>query len=173
MGMDSRETCRRLISAIVRYFWRCPFFEFWWSLRDAVIFQSCVMDTHDRCTKIIKSPTVSNGIGASSFEIWTPSLAQLLTLGTLTNSRSFIFGDSNWKFCQVGYPVGTLKPDIQMWTFLISSSFLMLLFFSDKNQNLLNIQEQCVCKLGKIQCIRRLGKTQSELKLCLVFIIDF
>ena len=49
----------------------------------------------------------------------------------------------------------------------------MLLFFSDKNQNLLNIQEQCVRKLGKIQCIRRLGKTQSELKLCLVFIIDF
>ena len=55
--------------------------------------------THDRCTKINKSPTVSNGVGASSFEIWTANLAQLLTVGTLTNSQSFIFGDANWKFC--------------------------------------------------------------------------
>ena len=46
-----------------------------------------------------QSATVSNGVGASSFEIWTANLAQLLTVGTLTNSWSFIFGDSNWKFC--------------------------------------------------------------------------
>ena len=64
--------------------------------------------TRDRCTKINKSPTVSNGVRASSFEIRTANLAQLLTMGTLTNSRSFIFGDSNWKFCKVGYPVGNL-----------------------------------------------------------------
>ena len=87
--------------------------------------------TRDRWPKINKSPTVSNGVRASSFEIWTANLAQSLTVGTLTNSRSFIFGDSNWKFCKVGYPVGPPKPDIQMRTFL---TFLMLLFFSEKNK---------------------------------------
>ena len=67
-------------------------------------------------------------------------------------------------------------------------------------QNLLDIQEQCICKLGKLQseeknyafifeffffliqnlldiqeqCICKLGKLQSELKhFYLVFIIDF
>ena len=109
--------------------------------------------TCNRWPKINKSPTVSNGVRASSFEIWTANLAQSLTVGTLTNSRSFIFGDSNWKFCKVGYPVGPPKPDIQMRTFL---TFLMLLFFSEKNQNLLDIQEHCIRKLGKIR---------SELKL--------
>ena len=74
---------------------------FVWSL---VEFEKCcefsVMRwTHDSCTKINKSPPVSNGIRASSFEIWTENLAQSLTMGTLTNSWSFIFGDSNWKFC--------------------------------------------------------------------------
>ena len=68
--------------------------------------------------KINKRPTVSNGIVASSFEIWTANLAQSLTLATLTNSRNFIFGDSNWKFCKVAYPVGTQKPHIEMQTFL-------------------------------------------------------
>ena len=53
--------------------------------------------THNRCKKI--KALVSNGIRASSFEIWTANLDQLLTVGTLTNSQSFIFGDSNWKFC--------------------------------------------------------------------------
>ena len=80
--------------------------------------------THNRCMKINKSPTVSNGVGASSFEIWTPNLAQLLTLGTTqTNLWSFIFGDSNWKFCKVGYLLGTLKPDTQKQTFLIWDLF--------------------------------------------------
>ena len=101
--------------------------------------------TRDRCMKI--NPTVSNGVGASSFEIWTANLAQSLTMGTLANSRSFIFGVSNWKFCKVGYPVGTPKPDIQMRIFLTWDFFLMLF----KNQNLLDIQEHCIRKLGKIQ----------------------
>ena len=59
--------------------------------------------------------------------------AQSLTLGTLTNSQSFI-GDSNPKFCEVCYPVGTLKPDIQMWTFLIWDFYflMLLLFLSEK-----------------------------------------
>ena len=39
--------------------------------------------THDRCMKTNKSPTVSNGIGDSSFEIWTANLAQSFTVGTL------------------------------------------------------------------------------------------
>ena len=72
--------------------------------------------TRDRYPKINKSPTVSNGVRASSFEIWTADLAQSLSVGTLTNSWSFIFGDSNWKFCKVGYPVGPPKPDIQIQT---------------------------------------------------------
>ena len=68
---------------------------------------------------------------------WTANLARLLTLGTLANSQSFIFGASTWKFCHVRYPVGTLiKPDIQM-TFLISDFlgdfFFMHLFFREKN----------------------------------------
>ena len=56
--------------------------------------------TCDRCMKINKSPTVSNGVGASAFKIWTVNLAQSLSVGT-------IFGVSNWKFCSRlphGYP---------------------------------------------------------------------
>ena len=74
--------------------------------------------TRNRCTKINKSPTVSNGVRGLSFENWTANLAQLLTVGTLTSSQSSIFGDSNWKFYKVSYPVGTQKPDTQMRTFL-------------------------------------------------------
>ena len=105
--------------------------------------------THDGCMKINKSPTVSNGIRASSFEIWTANLAQSLTLGTLTNAWSFIFGDSKWTFCKAGYPVGTIKPDIQMQTFLIWDFFFHAFIFEWKNLNLLDRQEQCICKLGK------------------------
>ena len=113
--------------------------------------------THARCLKINQSSTVSNDIQASSSEIWTANLAQSLTVGTLTNSRRFVFGDSNWKFCKVGYPVGAPKPNIQMWTFLTWIFFFCFLIFSEKNQNLLdNIQEHCIRKQGKIQ---------SELKL--------
>ena len=112
--------------------------------------------TCDRWPKINKSPTVSNGVGASSFEIWTANLAQLFTMGTLTNSWSFIVGNSNWKFCKVGYPIGTQKPDIQKQHFWLGEKKLMLLFFSEKNQSLLDIQEHCIRKLGKIR---------SELKL--------
>ena len=84
-------------------------------------------------------------------------MVQSLTVRTQTNSWSFIFGDSNWKFCRVGYPVGLPKPDIQMPAFLTwDYLFFMLLFFSEKNQNLLDIQEHCIHKLGKIR---------SELKL--------
>ena len=59
-------------------------------------------------------------------------------------------------FCKVGYPVGTLKPDIQMRTFLTWDFLLMLLFLSEENRNLLDTQEHCIRKLGKIR---------SELKL--------
>ena len=80
-------------------------------------------------------------------------------MGTLTNSWSFSIGDSNWKFCKVGYSVGTLKLNIQMWTFLtwdLKQKPMVLLLLSEKNQNLSDLQEQCIRKLGKIQ---------SELKL--------
>ena len=52
-----------------------------------------------------------------------------------------------------------------MWTFRISlNKKLMLLFLSEKNQNLLDIQERCIRKLEKIQ---------SVLNVSLVIIIDF
>ena len=84
--------------------------------------------------KINKSPTVNSGIRASSFEIWTANLAQSLTVGTLTNSQSFIFGDSNWKFCKVGYPVSTPKPYIQMQTFLTWDFCFFILFGWNKSK---------------------------------------
>ena len=106
----------------------------------------------DRCTKINKSLTVSSGIRTSSFEIWTANLAQSLTLGTLTNSRSFIFGVSNWKFCKFSYSIGAPKHNIQMQIFLYF--FLLPLFLCEKNTNLLDniyyIQERCIRKRGKI-----------------------
>ena len=51
-----------------------------------------------------------------------------LSLGTLTNSQSFIFGNSNRKFCKVSYPVGTLTPHIQMGSFLIWDLFIFYAF---------------------------------------------
>ena len=113
--------------------------------------------TRDRWPKINKSPTVSNGVRASSFEISTANLAPSFTVGTLTNTRSFIFGDSNWKFGKVGYPVGPQNPDTEMRTSLTwFLSFLFFYFLVKKNQNLLDLQEHCIRKLGKIR---------SELKL--------
>ena len=88
----------------------------------------------DRWPKINKSPTFSNGVGASSFDIWTANLAQSLTVGVLTNSQSFIFGVSNWKFCKVGYPIGTPKPDIQMQIFLTWDFFNAFIFVWKKSK---------------------------------------
>ena len=122
--------------------------------------------THDRCMKINKSPTVSSSIRASSFAIWTANLAQGLTQGARTNTQSFIFGDSDWKCCWVSYTVGTLtKPGIQMRTFLIWECLkkIMLVFFNEQNSDMLAIQEQCICKLGKCKV---------SWNFYLVFIID-
>ena len=120
--------------------------------------------TCDRWPKINKSPTVSSGVGASSFEIWNANLAQSLTVGTLTNSQSFICGDSNWKFCKVSYPIGTPKPDIQMQTFLTWDSFFMLLFFSEKFKT---------CWIYKNTVFANREKYEVSWNFCLVFIIDF
>ena len=122
--------------------------------------------THDRCMKINKSPTVSNGIGALSFEIWTANLALSLTMATLTNSWSFIFGDSNWKFRKVGYPVGTQKPDIQMQTFLTceSKKLKMLYFWVKKIKT---------CWIYKNTVFANCKKYEMSWNFCLVFITDF
>ena len=53
------------------------------------------------------------------------------------------------------YPIGTQNCDIQMrkfltWIFLFFY-FMLLFVLKKKNQNLLDIQEHCICKLGKIQ----------------------
>ena len=116
--------------------------------------------TCNRCPKINKSPAVSSGVRASSFEIWTANMAQSFTVGTRTNSWSFIFGDSNWKFCLVGYPIGPPKT----WHSDVAFSDLgfkkkknyAFIFVTEKNLNLLDLQEHC---------IRKLGKGWSELKL--------
>ena len=130
-------------------------FEVRQSLRDIVNFKTARW-TCDRCPKINKSPTVSNGVRPSSFEIWTANLVQLLTMSTLTNSKSFIFGDSNWKFCEVGYPIGTQKPNIQINIFQIWDYYFILFLVRKKNLNLLDIQEHCIHKLGKIRSALKL-----------------
>ena len=105
--------------------------------------------TRDGWTKINKSPAVISGVRALSFEIWTANLAQSLTVGTLTNSWSFIFGDSNWKSC-------SQLPRRDPKTLHLDADISDLeLFFNAfiiewRNQNLLDIQEHCICKLGKI-----------------------
>ena len=123
--------------------------------------------THDRYMKINKSPTDSdsNAVGASSFEIWTANLAQSLTVGTLTNSRSFIFGDSNWKFC-------SRLPHRHPKTWHSDADISDLGFFhvfifesKKKSKPVGYIQEHCICKLGKLY--------EVSWKFCLVFIIDF
>ena len=85
--------------------------------------------TYDRSMKINKSPAVSSGVGASSFESWTANLAQSLTVGTLTNSWSFIFGDSNWKFCNVSYPIGPQNLTFRCGHFWLGISFFYAFYF--------------------------------------------
>ena len=101
----------------------------------------------DRLMKI-KSPTVSKGVVASSSEIWNANLAQSLTLGTLTNLRSIIFGGSNWKFSKFSYPVAILKPDIQMGIFLISN-LLFLIFEWKKISKLVGYTKTIYFQTGK------------------------
>ena len=109
--------------------------------------------TYDGCTKMNKSPTVSNGIGASSFEIWTANLAQSLTVGTLTNSRRFKLETLQSRLPRRHPKTWHSDVDIADLGFFF---FFMLSFRSEKNLNLLDTQEHCICKLGKIR---------SELKL--------
>ena len=124
--------------------------------------------TCDRCSKINKSPTVSNGVGVSSFEIQTANLAQSLTMGTLTNSQNFIFGVSNWKFCKVSYPVGTPKPDIQMRIFLTWDLFIFYAFiFAWKKKS------KPVGYIYKNSVFANWEKYEVSRNFCLVFIIDF
>ena len=123
---------------------------------------SKLRDERTTMPKINKSPTVSNGISALSFEIWTANLAQLLTVGTLTNPQSFIFGDSNWQFCKVGYPVGTQKPDIQMRTFLTWD------FFKD-----FWVKKIKTCWIYKHTVFAYWEKYEVSWNFCLAFIIYF
>ena len=86
--------------------------------------------THNRCTKINKSPTVSNGIGASSFEIWTGDCSHL----PCRNPKTW---HSDADISDLGF---------------IFYAFI----FDLKNQNMLDIQEHSIRKLGKIQSERKL-----------------
>ena len=122
--------------------------------------------TRDRCTKINKSLTVSNGVGASSFEIWTATLAQSLTVGTLTNSWSFIFGVLNWKFCSRlprRYPK-TWFSDADISDL---GKKLMLLFLREKKSKPVGYTRTLYLQTGKNE------KYKVSRNFCLVFIIDF
>ena len=100
-------------------------------------------------------------------------------LGCEQQCRSFIIWNMNCRFGSVAYPnkltvssleiqtenfavsypIGTLKPDILMrtlLTFLFLFCFYAFIWVREKNQSMLNIQEHCIRKLGKIR---------SELKL--------
>ena len=77
--------------------------------------------TRNRWLKINESLTVSNGIRASSFEIWTANLTQLLT--KLTELHL-------WRFkLEIVQSVGPPKPNSQMWTFLTWDFFSFLCFY--------------------------------------------
>ena len=105
--------------------------------------------TRNRCRKINKSSTVSNGLGASLFEIWTANLAQSLTVGTLTDSQSFIFGDSNWKFCKVGYPVGPINLTFRCGHFWLGISFFYAFIFSWKKSKPVGYTRTLYLQTGK------------------------
>ena len=103
--------------------------------------------THERCMKINKCPTVSNGFVALSFEIWTATWAHLFTMGTLTNSWSLELETlQSWLPCR--HPK-TWQSDAKI-SDLENFFFFMLSFLSEKQQHLLDIQEHCICKLGRI-----------------------
>ena len=145
---QERDFCEThsLIFAIVYYFWQCPLFKVWWNLRDAVNFSKL----HDGDMTEAWKQTKALLLAASFFEIWTTYLAQSLTLGTLTNSQSFIFGDSNWKFCSQSpcrHPK-TWHSDADISD--LGIILFTLFFLKPQNQNLLGIPEQCICKLGEI-----------------------
>ena len=140
--------------------------------------------TQDRSTKMNKSPTVCNGVEASSFEVWTANLAHSLTVGTLTNSWSFIFGDSKGKFCKVGYPIGPPNRTFRCRHFWLGIFWIfMIVFLSEKNQNLLDIQAYCIRKQGKntkwaetfVWCLLLIFKVvyQDHLSQLLPFAWDF
>ena len=113
--------------------------------------------THDRCTKINKSPTVSNGVGASSFEILTAKFGSVAYCGhpnKLMELHLWRFKPEILQNCLPRRHRITRHSDADISD--LGFLFFMLLFFSEKNQNLLDIQEHCIRKLGKIR---------SELKL--------
>ena len=114
-----------------------------------------------------KSPTVSNGIRASSFEIWTANLAQSLTMGTLTNSWSFIFGNSNWKFYKVGYPIGPTNLTFRCGHFWLGIFFFFFYAF------IFLMKKIKTCWIYKNTVFTNWEKYEVSWKFCLVFIIDF
>ena len=110
----------------------------------------------DRWPKINKSPTVSNGVGASSFEIWTANLA--VAYHGHPNKLTELH---LWRFKLEILPSRFPRRPPKTWHSDADISdlgffFFMPLFLSEKNQNLLDIQEHSIRKLGKIR---------SELKL--------
>ena len=101
-----------------------------------------LQDGYATCMKTNKSPTVSHGVRVSSFEIWTTNLAQLLTV-------ELHLWRFKLKILQSRLPQNlTFRcAYFQLGIYL----FFTLLFLREKNQNLLDIQEQCIRKLGKIR----------------------
>ena len=156
--MDSRETCS-LVSAIVYYFRQCCLFEVREVWETLWIFKVARW-THNRWPKINKSPTVSNGLGASSFEIWTANLAV-----AYRGHPNKLVELRLWRF-KLYAPK---NPTFRCGHFWLGISFFnALIFLWKKSKPVGYIQEHCIGKLGKIR---------SKLKLLFGvyywFLIDF
>ena len=118
-------------------------------------------------TEINKSPTVSNGVRTSSFEILTANLAQSFTVGTLKKTHGASSLEIQTGNFAKSVTLPCRYPKIWHSDVLISDLgiiIFMLLFLREKNQNVLDTQEHCIHKLGKIR---------SELKLVLSLFLIF
>ena len=100
--------------------------------------------THNRRMKINKYPTVSNGIRASSFEIWTEKLCSVAYPGHPNKCTELHL----WRFKLEILLSWLLCGHIQIPDFgiFLNVFFFGVFFFFF---NLLDIQEQCICKLEK------------------------
>ena len=88
---------------------------------------------------------------------FTAEEAKVFTLGTLKNSWSVIFRDSDWKFCEVIYPVGTWHSDEDI------SDFFSFFFLNEKKKT---------CWRYKNNVFANRENYKMKWKVCLGFIID-
>ena len=120
--------------------------------------------THNRCTKINKSPT---GVRASSFEIWTANLAityprQPNKLTELHLQRFKLEILLSQLPC--GRPYKTWYSDEDISDL---GKRILNFIFERKHQNPLDIQKQCICKLGKTKWAETLYLVFIDFQSCI------